>query len=464
MRIAFLIPPFFRLMGSHNNKVGPSTLSVASILEAKRHKVMIYNADAIEDNEEYADWYSIAKNYWAYKECVKRLGEGTYSMVPGFLKTLQYLEDFKPDVLIICCGDPAIPTVDIGGIEVVHYLIPTLRLFFKDVKFIGYGYAFDFNPVLARQVDMVMPAYGESTVYQLVSRSTRINCRELTRLHLDAVPHSLPLIFPHVDVSNFDYVMASRGCKWGRCVFCPHSAGSPLGAENSPSWFAEEVQYRYDLGIHYQYFSDMDFFQKSDTWINSWKNLMRSAYEVPNLSFSLEARASNVTKDKLLMLKEAGLTTVKIGLEGATDKLLTLYEKGATMRQVQRSIELIHGLDLKLVVYLLLGHPEATTQDYQESFWNANDLGADYYVINVACPYQGTKLFKMVESELVEAGLFKDGIERGFTHLSDDLRQFWKIPPKLFDDYLQLSARTTKEDHGVGQKRYVRNILTTNYV
>jgi radical SAM superfamily enzyme YgiQ (UPF0313 family) len=460
MKTIFFIPPFFRLMGSYNNKVGPSIMASANILSLHADAI-IYNADAIDGNVPYADWYSVAKNYWSYRRYIELLERGDFERLPGLVESITFLFEQKPDLIILCCGDPAIPTVDIGGIEILHFLAPVIRKYVPTSKIAGYGFAYEHNPSLARDVDFVIPSYGESTMYQVGSFVTEIWPRELNRLHLDALQHNIPPIYPEVDVSSFDYVMASRGCAWGRCVFCPHSANPPGCVSCSPVWFADEVAYRYSLGIHYQYFADMNFLDKSDVWIKSWKNLIKTNYHLPKLTFSLETRADSVTSDKLLMLKKAGLTTVKLGLEGATNNLLQLYRKGITMSQVDRAVSIIRDLDLKLVLYLLLGHPGATPDDYKASLVRAKEIGADYYVINIACPYQGTELFRMVKDQLEEAGLIKDGIEHGFTHLSDDLRNFWHIPEDLFDEFLQLSANTVKEDHGVTQKRsYTRNILT----
>jgi radical SAM superfamily enzyme YgiQ (UPF0313 family) len=462
MRIAFYIPPFFRMMGSHNNKIGPSTMSVANILNSLGHKTLIYNGDSLGRDEEYADWYSIAKNYHHYRDHVAHLSEGAFEIVPGVVDALHQLGQFNPDYFVMCCGDPAIPTVDIGGIEVAYHLLPIFRKYLPTAKILGYGYAFDHNPSLAKKVDFVIPAYGESTIYQLGPFVDHITLRDLSRVHLDAVPHAIPKVYPEVEITSFDYVMSSRGCAWGRCVFCPHSVGSPLGAKCSPSWFADEVSFRHSKGIRYQYFADMDFLSHSVEWLKSWSSLVTMGHQdLGGLSFSLETRASNVTRDKLHLLKRVGLTTVKIGLEGATENLLHLYKKGVSISQVRNSISLIKEFDLKLVLYLLLGHPLAVPDDYKASLEIARELQADYYVINIACPYRGTELYRLVKDDLEKAGLIKDGIERGFTHLSDDLRKFWRIPEDLFEEYLKLSAGTTKEDDGVGQKRkYVRRILT----
>jgi len=227
----------------------------------------------------------------------------------------------------------------------------------------------------------------------------------------------------------------------------------------SPHWFADEVASKYHAGLKYQYFADMDFLAHSPSWIGLLPRLL-STYDIgEDFSFSIEARVSGVRPEVLRILTNAGLSTVKLGVEGATDNLLKLYKKGTSMSEVARSIRTIKSFGLKTVVYLLLGHPEAKISDYEESLHNARALEADYYVINLACPYKGTQLYNMVEQQLIDAGLIKDGIEHGMTHLSDDLRRFWNIPQLLFDSYLNLSRTTTKEDHGVGQKRYVENIL-----
>jgi radical SAM superfamily enzyme YgiQ (UPF0313 family) len=454
MRIAFLIPPFFRLMGSHNNKIGPSTLATAQVLKDLGNEVYIFNADSIPESEQYADWYSIAKNYWAYKRHLEYLKKGQISEVPGLLPVIDMIASFGPDTIILCCGDPAIPTVDIGGIEIAYYMIPVLASMMPDIPIVGYGYAFDNNPILASFVHKVLPPYGEFTAPGFFGfKSSDV-------LSLDRLPHFKPgLEYPNVrDITSFDYVMASRGCSWKKCIFCPHSSGLYRCLETSPAWFTSEVENRYKLGIKYQYFSDMDFLGHSYQWLSIISRNIGSRL-LKKLSFSIEARADRIHPTRLDLLKEIGLTTVKIGVEGASDLLLSLYQKGIKFAQIQNAVQLLKEKKLKTVVYLLLGHPSATPDDYWIALDNARKLQADYYVINLACPYKGTQLYERVKDKLLADGLIQDGIEHGFTHLSDDLRQFWGISEDLFEQYLQLSASTIKEDQNKQNRQYVRNIL-----
>ena len=462
MRIVFYIPPFFRLLGSHNNRVGPSIMATAGMMYKKGHSVTVINGDAIQDSEEYADWRSIYENYPAFVEAAKEFEKGTHALLQADLQAIAKIE---PDVVVLCCGDPAIPTVDMGAIEVVAACARSLRT--QNARVIGYGAAFSLNPALASLVHGVVHGYAEGSYEGFMAvahlgKSSRV-C-QISPEGMDDLPLFLPqLVRDTPMIENYDYIMGSRGCLWHRCVFCIQS-GSNCGTtyvDQSPSVFVKEILWRMSMGIKQLYFADMDFFGHSDAWLAEFYNLMQQK-GLQELTWSCEARAESISPMKVRNMKKVGLRTVKIGVEGASSRLLNLYNKGTTMFRVMRACTTVKEEGVKLVCYLLLGHPDATEEMYVTGLQNAKELQADHYVLNVACPYVGTPLYGMIDKiKLKEMGLIDEsGIEHGFTHLSHDLLKFWGIPLGLFEEYLELSMPEKKEDAGVGGRKFVRRILT----
>jgi len=423
----FVIPPFFRFFGSHNNRVGPGVLATALSMRSRGHAVLIYNADSIPDSEEYADWYSIWRNYQSY--CVDK----TEAVLMH--EMLDRVKGIGPEKIYICSGDPAIPTVDLGGIDIVEASISLFKTALPEIPLIGFGASFHLNPALRGMVDGVYvekPPIGQEL--------------------------ELSILLDQVHRSNFDYIMSALGCTWNKCVFCINAAlKNSYETVLSPVEFARDVKNRVESGINYQYFADMTFTAHSMEYLQSLANLLRGV----DLSFSIEARVAEITESKLMLMKSFGLSTVKIGVEGGTQRLLDLYNKGITIEDVEKKVKIIRDCGLKLVVYQIIGHPYAEESDYVEGFNFVESLHADYYVVNVSCPYVGTELFKLCDHDkMVADGLLVKGIEHGFTHLSHDLLRFWGVSDHVFEDYILLSARTVKEDENVANvRRFVRNIL-----
>jgi len=378
---------------------------------------------------------------------------------------MKTLKEMSPDSVIVCSADPALPTVDLGGIEIVAQTIKRIRLEMPDVKIFGYGLSFALNSAMESLVDFPILSYAEQALPifepglgRLLFRSNFLDEQTLSSLP----PLDVEKIgaFQQVHGTNFDYVMASRGCSYKQCVFCLN-ASSLLGAPyviRSPESFALDVKTRQaKLLLDYFYFADMSFFSHTEEYLQA----LAKEFTEWQFKFTCEARVHEVTPKKLDLMKQFGLRTVKLGVEGASDELLTLYKKGTTVAEVKEKVQMIHDFGLRVVVYLLLGHPKATKEMYSEALSTAVSLDGDYYVINVACPYIGTPLWEICDTDrLRKMGLIRDGIEFGFTHLSHDLLDFWGIPLDLFESYMLLSGTRKKEDEAVaGVKRYVRKIL-----
>ena len=66
-RIACVIPPYYRLIGSKNNRLTPAMHYVAEVLHNKGHEVCFINGDFADDTVSYADRISLAENNWLFK-------------------------------------------------------------------------------------------------------------------------------------------------------------------------------------------------------------------------------------------------------------------------------------------------------------------------------------------------------------------------------------------------------------
>ena len=52
MRILLIIPPFYRLIGGHNNWVNLGPAYIATMLDKRGHSVKVYNADHVENGND----------------------------------------------------------------------------------------------------------------------------------------------------------------------------------------------------------------------------------------------------------------------------------------------------------------------------------------------------------------------------------------------------------------------------
>ena len=102
-KIVCVIPPFYRLLGSKNNRIPPAIHTVSQILYENDYDVVLINGDYGNDQVAYADRYSLFCNSW-HLEYSYRNGH------PLIEQTVNAVMDQQPDIVIISAGDVLLPT------------------------------------------------------------------------------------------------------------------------------------------------------------------------------------------------------------------------------------------------------------------------------------------------------------------------------------------------------------------
>ena len=67
-RVACVVPPYYRLIESKNNRLMPALHYVAEILYRRGHETVFINGDYGDEAVEYSDRYSMLKNSWLFQE------------------------------------------------------------------------------------------------------------------------------------------------------------------------------------------------------------------------------------------------------------------------------------------------------------------------------------------------------------------------------------------------------------
>jgi ribosomal peptide maturation radical SAM protein 1 len=156
----------------------------------------------------------------------------------------------------------------------------------------------------------------------------------------------------------------SRGCWWGEklhCTFCGLNGATMAYRSKSAERALDELIYL--AGRHpgcglnaVDNILDMKYF----------KTLMKFIAE-GDYDFSLFYEVkSNLKKEQLRMLREAGVKTIQPGIESLSDNMLKLMRKGVTALQNIQLLKWCAELNLRPVYNLIWGFPGESTEDYQK--------------------------------------------------------------------------------------------------
>ena len=92
----------------------------------------------------------------------------------------------------------------------------------------------------------------------------------------------------------------------------------------------------------------------------------RLATELPGLNIFYEQKA-NLTRERLVLLKQAGIHSIQPGIEALSSELLTHMRKGTTARQNVALLRDARGVQIALVWGLLWGFPGDRPAWYEET-------------------------------------------------------------------------------------------------
>ncbi len=157
----------------------------------------------------------------------------------------------------------------------------------------------------------------------------------------------------------------AHGCYWGKCTFCDISLDyiklyEPIAASLLCDRMTEIMQKTGQNGFH--------FVDEAAP-----PALMRAlAIEIIRRKMSVSWWTNirfekNFTRDLCLLLKASGCIAVSGGLEVASDRLLSLIQKGITVAQVARVNKHFTDAGIMVHAYLMYGFPTQTAQETIDS-------------------------------------------------------------------------------------------------
>jgi ribosomal peptide maturation radical SAM protein 1 len=157
-------------------------------------------------------------------------------------------------------------------------------------------------------------------------------------------------------------VEGARGCWWGEkhhCTFCGLNGSFMEFRSKSPRRLFDEIVW---LAGRYQM---LDFFVVDNILDMHYVRtlLPRLAEAGYDLRFQVEIK-SNMRRDQIRVLREAGLVSVQPGIENLSSRVLTLMDKGVSGCQNVRLLRDAQSEGLTVLWNYLYGFPGEIDEDY----------------------------------------------------------------------------------------------------
>jgi hypothetical protein len=157
----------------------------------------------------------------------------------------------------------------------------------------------------------------------------------------------------------------AHGCYWGKCTFCDISLDyiktyEPVAASLIVDRMQELVEKTGENGFHFVDEAAPPSLMKAVAIEIIRRKLVVSWWA--NVRFE-----KSFTRDLCILLKSAGCIAVSGGLEVASDRLLTLIDKGITVAQVAKVSKHFSDAGIMVHAYLMYGFPTQSVQETIDS-------------------------------------------------------------------------------------------------
>ena len=125
-------------------------------------------------------------------------------------------------------------------------------------------------------------------------------------------------------------------------------------------------------------------------------------------------------EETLRALKDAGLTSITIGIETPDEKTLQRYSRVAINDDRQRDfVALCRRLGIRTVAGFMIGFPGDTKESIYQVLNYARAVNPTYANFNIVTPYPGTEFYDEVKNEIADHDFSKYSVYRACDEVSE---------------------------------------------
>ncbi|WP_166371108.1 radical SAM protein [Psychromonas sp. SA13A] len=366
----------------------PFWLATAGAL-AKRHGFDAYTRDSIALGETYESFYNFITEFMPDFFII----ETASATLEHDLEIVRNVRKIQPSVKVVFTGLHT-------ELEETQFLLAH-----KELDYVVYG---EYEGSVITLLDRLRAGESISEVPGLIFRNDLIGAQknEFGKLiKLDELPWAERE--DGVPAENyFDGVcglkrpqlqlMSTRGCPYG-CIFCVWPQmfyKSGKFRKRSPQDVVDEIKANLEKVDYKSFYIDDDTFNVNRRNVIDLANLIRKN-NLHTIPWGSMGRADLVDDEQLDALVEAGMFSVKYGVESASQQVLDAADKQIDLKKVIKGIEMTAARGIKVHLTFTFGLPLDTVETIEDTIALACRLPCDTAQFSIATPYPGTVMYDM---------------------------------------------------------------------
>ncbi len=379
-----------------------------------------------------------------------------YLMKKSIDEVKQFVTKINPQIVGITCGSATYPRC-IETAKAIKEAQPKCKIVVG-----GWHASYMPESLLAYpEIDYVVMGEGERAITQLATCIATGNepaamaipgvaCRRAGKNilnqpkfieNMDEIPyparHLLPLelydrTIEFLSAKPADVMSISRGCVFN-CGFCEtRKLWGNMCRGFSPKRVIGEIQdMQSKYGTKGIYFINDNFTLRKKETIELCNLMIQHKLD---LQWVCDTRLDLVDQELLELMSKAGCKTIWFGVESASPRILKRIGRNTTPQQAENAVKLCKKNGIKFACSFMLGLPDETLKDMEESLKFAKKLDPDWCQFNIFIAYPDSKLYQ----ELLE--------NKNYTKLDEFLLSV-KSQEFDYDSLLAIQRRFFKEFH-----------------
>ena len=194
------------------------------------------------------------------------------------------------------------------------------------------------------------------------------------------------------------FIQQSRGCTF-TCNYCPYIMIENKTRFREPEAVVAEMRH----GMQRYGFRSFKF--RDPLFGLDRKRALRLAELIGGLpqrvQFSVETRIDLMRDETLRALREAGLTSITVGIETPDEGTLKRYKRAPVRDDRQRAfVARCRQLGIRTVAGFMIGFPEDTAQSIYQVLDYARRVNPTYANFNIVTPYPGTEFYRQIADQI----------------------------------------------------------------
>ena len=186
------------------------------------------------------------------------------------------------------------------------------------------------------------------------------------------------------------WVSAVRGCPFS-CRYCSRSFGRVVTSRSANSIIDEILEFkRLFKSTHFQIVDDL--FMSNPKLVGDFARLLMERRV--GITWECTGRVNVVDEELLRLSKESGCISVSYGIESGSQKILNNMNKGVTVEQAKRAIEVTRKVGLKVGAPFMYGYIGEDSETIADTVNFIIEMKIETTRLFFSTPYPGTQLYE----------------------------------------------------------------------